>query len=68
MTASALLRHRISHTRTLLANLTEWLDARGVAAIGDIRGKMSRKRLGDPLAFERPNYSYVTAMKKYLIR
>ena len=56
MTTSALLRHGIGHMRTLLAELTEWLDARGVAAIGDIRGKMSRQRLGDPPAFERGNY------------
>jgi len=56
MTTSALLRHGIGHMRTLLADLTEWLDARGVAAIGDIRGKMSRERLGDPPAFERGNY------------
>ena len=56
MTTSALLRHGIGHMRTLLDDLTEWLDARDVAAIGDIRGRMSRERLGDPLAFERGNY------------
>ena len=56
MTASALLHHGIGHMRTLLSYLTDWLDARGVAAIGDIRGKMSRQRLGDPPAFERANY------------
>ncbi len=56
MTTSALLRHGIGHMNTLLTDLIEWLDARGVAAIGDIRGKMSRQRLGDPPAFERANY------------
>ncbi len=56
MTASALLRHGIGHMRTLLNDLTDWLDARGVAAIDDIRGKMSRERLGQPEAFERGNY------------
>jgi dihydroorotate dehydrogenase (fumarate) len=56
MTTSALLRRGIGHMRTLLSDLTEWLDARGVTAIGDIRGKMSRQRLGDPPAFERANY------------
>jgi dihydroorotate dehydrogenase (fumarate) len=56
MTTSALLRHGIGHVRTLLGDLIEWLDTRGVAAIGDIRGKMSRQRLGDPLAFERAKY------------
>ena len=56
MTTSALLRHGIGHMRTLLDGLTDWLDARDVTAIGDIRGKMSRQRLGDPAAFERGNY------------
>ena len=56
MTTSALLRHGIDHMRALLEDLTAWLDARDVAAIGDIRGKMSRQRLGDPVEFERGNY------------
>ena len=56
MTASGLLRHGIGHMRTLVNDLTAWLEARDVAAIGDIRGRMSRHRLGDPVAFERGNY------------
>ncbi len=56
MTTSALLRHGIGHMRTLLGDLTDWLDARGVAAIGDIRGNMSRQRLDEPAAFDRGNY------------
>ncbi len=56
MTASALLRYGSDHMRTLLNDLTAWLEARDVAAIGDIRGRMSRHRLGDPVAFERANY------------
>ena len=56
MTSSALLRHGIGHMRTLLGGLTDWLDARGVTSIGDIRGKMSCQRLGGPPAFERGNY------------
>ena len=56
MTTSSLLRYGIGHMNRLLADLTEWLDARGVASIDDIRGKMSRERLGDPPAFERANY------------
>jgi dihydroorotate dehydrogenase (fumarate) len=56
MTTSALLRHGPGHMRTLLEGLAAWLDAREVAAVGDIRGRMSRRRLGDPVAFERANY------------
>ena len=56
MTTSALLRHGLDYMRTLVSGLTGWLDARDVAAIGDIRGRMSRERLGSSAAFERGNY------------
>jgi dihydroorotate dehydrogenase (fumarate) len=56
MTTSALLRHGAGHMRTLVQDLTDWLDARDIATISDIRGRMSRQRLGDPVAFERGNY------------
>jgi dihydroorotate dehydrogenase (fumarate) len=56
MTTSALLRHGVGHVHTLLRGLVQWLDARDIASLADIRGKMSRRRLGDPAAFERANY------------
>ncbi|HLN11260.1 MAG TPA: dihydroorotate dehydrogenase-like protein [Xanthobacteraceae bacterium] len=56
MTTSALLRHGVSHIKVLLDGLTQWLDARDIAAIDSIRGSMSRRRIGDPTAFERANY------------
>lgn len=56
MTTSSLLRHGIEHMRTLVSGLTEWLEAREVAAVGDIRGRMSRRRMGNPPTFERGNY------------
>jgi dihydroorotate dehydrogenase (fumarate) len=55
-TTSALLRHGAGHMRTLVHDLTAWLEARDVAAIGDLRGRMSRQHLGNPVAFERANY------------
>ena len=55
MTTSALLRHGVAHMRTLLNGLMAWLDARG-AALEDIRGRMSQRRIRDPGAFERMNY------------
>ena len=56
MTTSALLRHGPDHMRALVNGLTEWLEARNIAAIGDVRGRMSRGCLGEPVAFERANY------------
>ena len=55
MTTSALLRHGVGHMRTLVRDLTDWLEARDVTLDG-VRGRMSRQRLGDPVAFERGNY------------
>jgi dihydroorotate dehydrogenase (fumarate) len=56
MTTSALLRHGAGHIKMLVDGVTEWLDAREVDSIDDIRGTMSQRRIGDPTAFERANY------------
>jgi len=56
MTTSALLRHGIGHMATLLASLTQWLDARGVAAVSEMRGRMSQRQIDDPTGFDRANY------------
>lgn len=56
MTTSSLLRHGVGHMRTLVHDLTDWLAARDMESIGDIRGKLSHQRLGDCPALERGNY------------
>jgi dihydroorotate dehydrogenase (fumarate) len=56
MTTSALLRHGVGHIRTLADGLAEWLDARDLASVVDIRGRMCQRRISDPSAFERANY------------
>jgi len=56
MTTSALLRHGAGHIKMLVDGVTEWLDAREVDSIDDIRSTMSQRRIGDPTAFERANY------------
>lgn len=59
MTTSALLRHGPSHMKTLLDGLTDLLAARGVGAVSEVRGRMSRKRMKNPETFERANYVHV---------
>ena len=44
MTTSALLRYGIGHMRNLLNGLTDWLDARNVAGVGAIRGRLSHSQ------------------------
>ena len=56
MTTSALLRHGLDHVRTLLTGLTEWLEARDIASLSEVRGKMSQRVLKDPILYERANY------------
>jgi dihydroorotate dehydrogenase (fumarate) len=56
MTTSALLRNGIGYMATLLADLENWLTARGFASVGAMRGIMDQRSLDDPQAFERANY------------
>lgn len=56
MTTSALLRHGVGYVSSLLAGVTSWLAAREIASIDEIRGMLSRQRLGATNAFERVNY------------
>jgi dihydroorotate dehydrogenase (fumarate) len=56
MTTSALLRHGLDHMKMLLEGLTQWMDARGLDEIRDVRGMMSQRLTKDPTAFERANY------------
>ncbi|NLE99383.1 MAG: dihydroorotate dehydrogenase-like protein [Anaerolineales bacterium] len=53
---SALLRNRVSHLQTMVAGLQAWMDAKGYAALGDFRAKLSRERSSDPWAYTRAQY------------
>jgi dihydroorotate dehydrogenase (fumarate) len=59
MTTTALLRHGLDHIATLLAGLTEWLGARGIDTVAAIRGRMQRRAVADPTAFDRANYAEI---------
>jgi dihydroorotate dehydrogenase (fumarate) len=56
MTTSSLLRHGITHMKTLLEGLAATLAAREVASLNDIRGRMSQHNVEHPTAFQRANY------------
>jgi dihydroorotate dehydrogenase (fumarate) len=59
MTTSALLRHGIGHVRTLVNGLTEWLEARDLQSVREIRGRLNQIGVQDPSAFERANYIHI---------
>ena len=56
MTASALLRHDAGHMAVLVNGLRDWLTAREIASVDDIRGMMSWQRGADRGAWTRANY------------
>ncbi len=56
MTTSALLRHGVEYVASLLAGVTSWLAERDISSLDDVRGMLSRQRLGATDAFERANY------------
>ena len=59
MTTSALLRHGVYYMATLVNGLREWLEARGMTSLKDLRGRLSLSALDDPTAFERANYIHI---------
>jgi dihydroorotate dehydrogenase (fumarate) len=56
MTTTALLRHGLDHMATLVEGLRDWLAARDIDSVADIRGRIRRGALNDPTAFDRANY------------
>ncbi|MDD5036340.1 MAG: dihydroorotate dehydrogenase-like protein [Methylococcaceae bacterium] len=56
MTTSALLRFGPAYAATLLDGLKHWMEARGFASVGQLRGSMSHAKVANPGAFERANY------------
>jgi dihydroorotate dehydrogenase (fumarate) len=59
MTTSALLRHGVGHMRALVDGLSALLEAREIASLDEVRGRLSQRSLADPTAFERANYVHI---------
>lgn len=53
---SALLRHGPGHLRSVLADLTAWLQEHEWDSLSKMRGNMNLARVPDPDAYERANY------------
>jgi dihydroorotate dehydrogenase (fumarate) len=56
MSTSALLRHGPSYMRSLLTGVVAWLEDRGHASVGEIRGLKSAKQLEDARLLLRSQY------------
>lgn len=56
MTTTALLRHGPDYVARLLGDLEDWLAARGIDSVANLRGRMRRGAVADATAFDRANY------------
>lgn len=56
MTASALLRHGVGHTRVLLDGLEAWMKRKGFTSLEEVRGLLAVPGDVDPTAYERAGY------------
>jgi dihydroorotate dehydrogenase (fumarate) len=54
--ASALLEHGADHVRTVLAELSMWMEKHEYESVKQMQGSMSQKSVAYPAAFERANY------------
>ncbi len=57
--ASALVKNGVPHLGKVLQGVEEWLDRRGHANLGEVRGTLSQKEISDPGAFERTQYFHL---------
>lgn len=53
---SAIYRNQPSFVEKVLNDLTGWMDKKGYKTLDDFRGKLSRKNLKDPFAYQRAQY------------
>jgi dihydroorotate dehydrogenase (fumarate) len=56
MATSSFLRKGPGHARTLLDDMSRWMEAKGYASVREMRGSMSRENCPDATAYERANY------------
>jgi dihydroorotate dehydrogenase (fumarate) len=63
MLATALLQHGPRLLCQIERDLVEWLDFRGYDSVEQLKGSLSRRKVGDPAAFERG--SYMRALKTF---
>lgn len=63
---SALLQHGIGHLKTILDEMTQWMEEREYVSVNEMRGSMSQRSVPDPEAFVRANYMKV--LQSYTLR
>ncbi len=59
MMTSELLQHGIGRIRTILGEMTEWMEDHEYESVAQMQGSMSQQHVAEPAAFERANYMKV---------
>jgi dihydroorotate dehydrogenase (fumarate) len=67
---STIYRNQPSVVSDILMDLNRWMDDKGYKSLDDFRGKLSRKNMKDPFAYQRAQYVDIlmkseTIFKKY---
>ena len=63
-TCSALLRKGDGQVKTMLTEMTNWMEEHEYESVEQMKGSMSQKSVADPSAFERANYMKALANYK----
>jgi dihydroorotate dehydrogenase (fumarate) len=66
MLTSALLRHGVDHLKRVRAEMVQWMEEHGYAAVRLMQGSMSLRSVADPGAYQRANYMRV--LRSYALR
>ncbi len=53
---SSLYRNKISHIRTMLEEVENWMKDKGYSNLKEIQGKLSKKKTKDPYVYKRAQY------------
>jgi dihydroorotate dehydrogenase (fumarate) len=53
---------------TILSGLNDWMDQKNYKSLADFRGKLSRKNLKDPFAYQRAQYIDILAKSELIFK
>lgn len=53
---SSLYKSKLEHLRFMKRELNKWMEGKGFKHLGEFQGRMSKKNISDPFAYERAQY------------
>ncbi len=65
---STIYRNQPTVVATILEEINRWMDDKGYKSLDDFRGKLSRKNLKDPFAYQRAQYVEILAKSDVIFK